>query len=631
MWRFDYDCGIFSMVRHTNDNEKFFVNPDSISYLCSKEIHDSKDIDHILVRALHKYKAIVISYTSSSTKECVRNQIINYGDQFVSLKTQLEGKYSANEAFLKSYKGFSTIVKKLKLVSDDEEKFSRTANNLKGSIQDILKSISNSEEYVSALLNDYNKISTSSAFRRLQDKAQVFPLEMHDYARTRLTHTVEVSSIASEIANVIGKRINWKIEKGRARYSLEKIVECSSLMHDMGNPPYGHYGEDVIRQFFKDEWMNLETVIYSWKEEESEVKLIEEKKVKIKSIIDKEVDNQMYNDFSCFDGNAQALRVMTKLQRFKDAQPIELSLCSLGAIIKYPFNSVVGEKKKKFGYFYSEEDVIKKLSTFGVFWEKCRNPLSLILEAADDISYVTSDLEDAVKKGVITKEIFDIEISNIRDSEDLYLKDFASDYDFFYQQSVKRGIKDPFLYTISRLIDNLKKKLILQVSEAFCQNYNAIMKGVSFEGEEGNKNKQGEYIDLLDYSQVLCKGVAEWIREKIFKNYLYMNTEIIQSELKGDAVMTTLLKEFSQAVLSLNFDKYNEKRKFSVSKKEYFHEQKVFSLISSNFVEGFFAEYDNAKNDKEKIYYKLKLVVDYVSGMTDSYALECYRILKGIQ
>lgn len=633
MWNFGYDIGLFSRVRNTND-KKGFINSDSFNYLCSKtESGSNKDIDHMLVIALHKYKAIIVSYNHSDDKQSVRRLILSYGEEFVSLSEQLEKKYHDNQAFIKYYKEFGAILKKLKDPSITNDDFTRIALNLKGKIKNILESISNHEQFSDAFLNDYNKISTSSAFRRLQDKAQVFPLEIHDYARTRLTHTIEVSSIASEIANVIGKRIDWNkyaekgLNKNRACYSLEKIVECASLMHDMGNPPYGHYGEDIIRQFYKDEWNSLKVVKYLFDSDGKLKKEIDSKVVG--DIINSDKDVQMYNDFSCFDGNAQALRVMTKIQRFKDAQPIELSLSSLGAIIKYPFNSKCVGENKKFGYFYSENDIIDKLSVFGVFIEKYRNPLSLILEAADDISYVTSDLEDAVKKGVITKELFDLEIEKLKGCKDEYLNDFANDYRHFYEESKERAsIKEPFLYSITRLIDGLKKKLILQVSDAFCKNYDLIMQGIYFEG--GNQTP-GQYIELLDYPEILSKEIAKWIKKNLFPNYLYKDTEILQSELKGDAVMTTLLKEFSQAVLALNFDCYGGKRDYTEDRKEFFHEQKVFSLISPNFVAGFFDEYDNAKDEKEKIYFKLKLVVDYITGMTDSYALECYRILKGIQ
>ncbi|MGN0305082.1 MAG: dGTP triphosphohydrolase, partial [Lachnospiraceae bacterium] len=237
---------------------------------------------------------------------------------------------------------------------------------------------------------DYHRIIGSASFRRLQDKTQVFPLDKSDYVRTRLTHSLEVSSFAKSLAQNVGEKlIQEKKEEGfglKEKEDISNILQCAGLLHDIGNPPFGHFGETTIQDWFKK---NLPLLTYKGEK------------------LSDYLEPQMLEDFYHFEGNAQALRVVTRLHFLVDENGMNLTKALLGTIIKYPVSSLEINKKsgniktKKMGYFYADRknfDLIQESTgTLGN-----RHPLTYLLEAADDIAYKTADIEDSVEKGNIT-------------------------------------------------------------------------------------------------------------------------------------------------------------------------------------------------------------------------------------
>src|SRR3954447_23315233 len=142
---------------------------------------------------------------------------------------------------------------------------------------------------------DYDRAIFSTPVRRLQDKAQVFPLEPHDAVRTRLTHSLEVSSVARGLARAAS---NWMLGKGLIQAGMDRqieaIVATCGLIHDLGNPPFGHSGEDAIREWFKTFFRKDENrAVVSGRDE-------------------------WRQDFLQFEGNAQTLRIVAKLQVLAD-------------------------------------------------------------------------------------------------------------------------------------------------------------------------------------------------------------------------------------------------------------------------------------------------------------------------
>ena len=624
-WILGSDFGVFSLNRMVTVHKDKLVSDNFFNQL--ELAKDDKEylsnIEHSLAHYFKVYwstmQIIIEEERRGEYDDTDKDLLMKYGNNLVETIPYLIELYSENKEMVDSLKNLSVRI--IDMTRNSHTLELRKLYNTRGIINSILKCLRDNDVLPHTLLNNYNKIVSSSSFRRLQDKAQVFPLEEHDYARTRLTHTMEVASIACEITDIIArikpwdgfdKRYSKHVPQRETGVLLEKTVENASLMHDMGNPPYGHYGEQVIRDYFMKEWDRLDTTI-------------EGKKVKINKVICKE--GQMYYDFAAFDGNAQSLRVMTKLQRYRKGHPLELSAGVLGALIKYPFNSVEGSKKCKMGYFFSEKDVIKKLSLFGTFRENYRNPCSLILEAADDISYTISDLDDAVKKGIINKERFEIEIDKINNKDDPVLLKFKNDYLYYVKESVTNNVEDPFAYTLSLMTYELKRRLIRQTANAFCRNYERIMDGIPYMGDEGGLEQNK---DLLDNDCVKDRVIKKWV-DNLFKKYLYNHVDILKEEVKGRAIIKTLLDEFTTSILAMDFnlDKNEDGIVPHYDERTQKHEYKVFSLISKNYIENFYQEYICADNDAERVYYKMKLAVDYVSGMTDSYAMECYHILVG--
>ena len=236
--------------------------------------------------------------------------------------------------------------------------------------------------------NDYDTIICSTLFLRLQDKAQVFPLDDDDYVRTRLTHSLEVSAIGYKI----GEYVFYKLREMNADPWFEEHTEkefsdpllCAGLVHDIGNPPFGHFGEYAIREWFVK---NL-----------SRISLGERKVTDI-------LTEWQLQDLYYFEGNAQSLRLLSKTSYLGKKHGFNLSYSVLGAIIKYPVSSYDLKYNnpnhyKKMGYNYAERDLFQDISSH-MELNGGRHPLSYLLEAADDIAYRTSDLEDAMVKKVI--------------------------------------------------------------------------------------------------------------------------------------------------------------------------------------------------------------------------------------
>lgn len=444
---------------------------------------------------------------------------------------------------------------------------------------------------------DYDKICYWSSFRRLQDKAQVFPLESEDFVRTRLTHSIEVGCIAEALGTSFIETIKYKEERNDAKFiklldNIPLILRSAALIHDLGNPPFGHLGEDIISEWFIN---NLDKYTYNVNEKKIE-------KIGISTGVNtlKNFLGELSNDFINFDGNAQALRIVSKLQnKIPNKIGANLSYPLLATIIKYPDNFECGKNKK--GYFYSEKslycDIQKELKLEGK-----RHPLTFLLEAADDLAYLFSDLEDSVKKGLITINDISSKLKSLNNSNATTkgVVDLLSAKCSIYEKN-----EDPY-YSIQIICNNMRGICISRVKDAMREKYYEMMNG---------ELKQ----DLLSVSK--CGSVIDAIRE-LLKSKVYYSKDIVTKKIISRKVIYGLMEVLIPSTINSFYQEANDKS-------EYLNKlllSKNFERICKHSIE-LISENSTEDNIRLQIYNILFLIIDFITGMTDSYAEKIYNIL----
>lgn len=445
---------------------------------------------------------------------------------------------------------------------------------------------------------DYHRIICSASFRRLQDKTQVFPLDKSDFVRTRLTHSLEVSSFAKSLGQTAFQYlIDNNIDEDITAETKDKvcsILECAGLIHDIGNPPFGHFGEDSIRNWFD---ANLTKIEFDG------------------TTLDRYLDEQMKSDLLRFEGNAQALRLLTKLHYLVDENGMHLTYALLNTLIKYPISSCEIDKQsgniktKKMGYYLAEKELFEDI-TSSTGAADCRYPLTYLLEAADDIAYLTADIEDAVKKGFLSYDQLLEElrsekyISKCADEDER--KNYTNMIDWLetkYQNAKAKKIANPELNAVQNWVISIQGNLLYCASYGFTRNYRSIM--------EGTFTK-----DVLSVSRgnALSKALGG-----IAYEYVFRSKPILKMEISAGNIINFLLDNFIPAAIH-----YDMEVKLSPM------ENRLMCMISENYRQ-IYTIYSEGKSDKEKLYLRLLLVTDFVCGMTDSYAKRLYQELSGIE
>lgn len=414
---------------------------------------------------------------------------------------------------------------------------------------------------------DYDRIIFSYPFRRLQDKTQVFPLPIHDFVHTRLTHSLEVSSVGRSLGKIVGEKIIQKHpelkEKGFNPYDFGAIVAAAALAHDIGNPPFGHSGEKAISDYFISGEGN------KYKESMSE---------------------QEWNDLTHFEGNAQGFKLLNK----KEYQGLRLTYATLLSFSKYPSPSYFPEKnlsrrsQKKYGFFKSENENFKalaeeagliSLNTHHNVW--CRHPLAFLVEAADDICYNIIDLEDGCRLGLVSFE----EAKNllVALTGDLYQP----------QKFEKIKIQDEKLGVLRAMaIGNLIK----EVTEAFLNNEESILNG-SFDKA---------LTDLIPSTRILNDILSLSVSK------IYRSRNVLEIEVAGFEVLHGLLHSF----ITASFNYINHKNNCSARDKS------LLRLLPE--------EYKVCHLENPDQYNVIMNIIDFIASMTDKYAISLYRNIKGI-
>jgi len=467
---------------------------------------------------------------------------------------------------------------------------------------------------------EYHYIISSPSFRRLQDKTQVFPLDNSDFVRTRLTHSIETSSLARTLGSMVTyfmldvDEYNNKIKFADIRAldaaiikrDITNILMCAGLLHDIGNPPFGHFGETAIQDWFKE---NLATFKYKDKTVETVLS----------------ANPQALQDLYHFEGNAQALRLLTKLHFQNDNQGLHLTYALLNTLIKYPTSSenVEGKQakkisKKKMGFFQSENDIFQRITE--VTGTGCnRHPLTFLLEAADDIAYATADLEDAFKKGLIGfEQVVDVfETFKFGDEVDKSAKEKTNELlkslKTLKEDAIKQGNENPEMYAIRNWIPEVQFWFLYSASYAFTYNYSEII--------SGNYEKE-----------LLTDGYHKYttkILKKLMNTFVYPSSAIEKLEIAAHSIITGLLQKFVKAIIYYDTSFEDEVLKEHPEWQMRGVDEKLVRLISDNYINNYHAEASN-KSEEEKLYLRLLLVTDFICGMSDSYAKSLYQELEGI-
>lgn len=350
----------------------------------------------------------------------------------------------------------------------------------------------------SAFEQDYDRIIFAHPFRRLQDKTQVHPLPEQDFVHTRLTHSLEVSSVGRSLGKRVGEVILERHPALREDYSLfdfGAVTAAASLAHDLGNPPFGHAGEDAISDFFR-----TRTAGQKFRDN---------------------VGPGEWEDLTRFEGNAQGFRILCK-----DQYGLKLTFATLGAFSKYPCPALFPQRdkskqsEKKFGFFRSEEARFNEVaSALGLVskgasaW--CRHPLAFLVEAADDICYSIIDLEDGCRLGLVSFEETVALLSGI-------LRDKLDYHKLNSMPGLNERLGTLRAMTIGVVIDSCM--------EIFLSHENDILDGKFDQSLTG----------LCAFKDIL-RQISTLSSEKI-----YRAKHVVEIEASGHAILPGLLEEFCQ-------------------------------------------------------------------------------------
>lgn len=408
---------------------------------------------------------------------------------------------------------------------------------------------------------DYDRLVFSSPFRRLQNKTQVFPLPGSIFVHNRLTHSLEVSCVGKSMADIVSSSLSRKYASepwAGALADIGDIVAAACLAHDLGNPPFGHSGEKAISAFFS----------------EGEGLPLREK-----------LDHKQWLDLVNFEGNANALRVLT--HQFKGRRPggFAMTYSMLASIVKYPYDSAQAGDKGKFGFFTSERDAfvriadelrMRRLPQADGSIRYARHPLVYIVEAADDICYEVMDIEDAHKLKILpTSETIDI------------LLGFFAGERRAHIAKVMAGVDDPN-EKIGYLRSCVIGRLVECCANAFIDHEAEILAG-EFEG-----TLIGCIPELESAVFANCSALSA--------RRIYCAPDVVDIDLAGNRILTFLLSKLIEAV----------------TQPDLYYSKLLLSQVPSQYDVYAPALYD-----------RILAVLDHVSAMTDVYALNLYRKLNG--
>ena len=443
---------------------------------------------------------------------------------------------------------------------------------------------------------DYDRIVFSSAFRRLQDKTQVFPLSQSDYTRTRLTHSLEVSSVARTFGVLAAKHL-VKLGVKCEPHDVGTIVATAALAHDLGNPPFGHSGEAAIQSWAKRR-LPLPTRAQS-----SQKPSLRTRRANAQSI---PMRSEELADFHSFEGNAQGFRILVRTAARSRKGGMRPTIATLGAMAKYPRPSLLLDydfrtanvAEKKPGYFQNDSGMaIKAFRNAGMIERApgvfSRHPLAFLTEAADDVCYAVADIEDAYKLGVLTfKEVHEV-----------LLPLAAMDQGFSEMTHLDYSAR------LARIRASALAVLVAECISAFRDSLEEMELGTLA-------------VPLLDRTKVA--GEYRTIKA-LAKHKVYRYERVLQIEYAGYQTIGGLLDMFYEALCD---------------SRDSAKEAKLRRLLPLDFLRRPRQSNRLADSQKDPVdfyleimtpYERLLAVTDYISGMTDRFAVQLYQRLSGIR
>lgn len=421
--------------------------------------------------------------------------------------------------------------------------------------------------------SDFGRIIFSPATRRMHDKTQVFPLTSDDNIHSRLTHSMEVMAIGHSLGIRICEKEAFIKKVGKPEAELYReipvLLKNACLVHDIGNPPFGHFGETVIQNYFEHFFKDAKSNLLKLQPAEKE-------------------------DFIHFDGNAQGFRVLTKLQSLNDKSGLNLTFATLATYLKYPNSGSLDKliiSKKKRGVFQSESGElahIAKACNLFVAANIMRHPLCYLMEAADSICYLVMDIEDGYSRNLFTFNFIQESLSKIKGVPEAIEK----------IKKKLNGYGDNITLMVNFRI-YLIQQLVQLAIDNFLENYDRIV--------AGNYNKELIYDDP--------NKLAENLQQFCIKN-IFPSRDITSLELTGHSVLSGLLSYYLEFIFSDN-KHYRKRAQGLISQ----------SILRTAFIENGLPEKSDVASLND--YYKLRVIVDFISGMTDQFAVEHYQKLSG--
>lgn len=426
--------------------------------------------------------------------------------------------------------------------------------------------------------SDLDRAIFSSSFRRLGRKTQVHPLAANDHIHTRLTHSLEVSRVGRALGTALAtkiqqdeKRHHLRLPDGIQPQDIGDIVQAACLIHDVGNPPFGHAGEAAVKNWFHQ---NGSVLIGLTGEERFDIETLE--------------------------GNAQGFRTITQLENYIFAGGLRLTYAVLGSFHKYPWSSrsVESGDKEKFGAYLSEEEILRQVceglgmvETADNRW--CRHPLAHLVEAADDICYALIDVEDAVELGIV----------KFSEAKDLFLSILTPEE----RHEVNNKLRTDTMHRVNfaRLRGPVFENAVGEIVKAFFRSYGDVMNG----------SYSGDVLSMLDNDSPLLDAIKS--AKRLGRDRIYLDTKKVELEIGCYAIFDILLRNFCEAAIAQS-DAIAGKGRLG------WRESKIMGLLGEHAP----AE-DNAPSGGWTKSQCIRRAIDFVAGMTDNYAVYIAKQLRG--